>query len=760
MAKLSTLLDQIDSGTILLPEFQRGYVWNRDQVRGLMRSLYRGYPVGSLLLWETAATDVAARGGTVGDGRTHLMLLDGQQRITSLYGVIRGRPPAFFEGDAKAFTGLYFHVEDEVFEFYSRSKMASDPRWVNVTELFQQGPVPYLARFTDAPSELATIYLQRLNRLHQVTEREFPQEKITGADKEIDEVVDIFNRVNSSGTKLSKGDLALAKLCAQWMEARSKMREALRRWERAGYRFDLDWLLRTVTAVATGRSQFEALERLKASEFKAALEKTVAHVDTFLNTVSGRLGLDHDRVLPGRYSIMVVVRLLELNNGSFTDGVHRDKTLYWYIHSALWGRYYGSAESNLQQDLETLAREGIDGLISSLERVRGGSLTIRPHDFEGATKGSRFYPVLYMLSRVKGARDFGTGLELKAETLGKFSSLEIHHVFPKPLLYNGYDRKHVNAIANFCFLTPQSKLEIGNRSPEEYLPEVEARHPGVLASQWIPTDPALWKLERYRDFLFARRELLAEAAQSFLEELRSGTASANETVLRPISVVTEKSDDARAVQVRELIEELQRMGYSEPLVDTEVPDPETGRAIAVAEAFWPEGLQAGQGAPVVLELDPGEADLPRLKELGYEVFTSVDALLGYVKRRNADAAGERLIEPETVAAEPREENEPLLRELGLALRSLYDRARDEAGYTPSQLLSMIADLGPLGAARRLLHAPTVSDGFSALWERGRLDLTVEAVVCEPRFAPLFTEEELETARRRLNQFGYSVDSAA
>ena len=344
--------------------------------------------------------------------------------------------------------------------------------------------------------------------------------------------------------------------------------------------------------------------------------------------------------------------------------------------------------------------------------------------------------------------------------MGKFSSLEIHHVFPKPLLYNGYDRKHVNAIANFCFLTPQSKLEIGNRSPEEYLPEVEARHPGVLASQWIPTDPALWKLERYRDFLFARRELLAEAAQSFLEELRSGTASANETVLRPISVVTEKSDDARAVQVRELIEELQRMGYSEPLVDTEVPDPETGRAIAVAEAFWPEGLQAGQGAPVVLELDPGEADLPRLKELGYEVFTSVDALLGYVKRRNADAAGERLIEPETVAAEPREENEPLLRELGLALRSLYDRARDEAGYTPSQLLSMIADLGPLGAARRLLHAPTVSDGFSALWERGRLDLTVEAVVCEPRFAPLFTEEELETARRRLNQFGYSVDSAA
>ncbi len=86
--------------------------------------------------------------------------------------------------------------------------------------------------------------------------------------------------------------------------------------------------------------------------------------------------------------------------------------------------------------------------------------------------------------------------------------------------------------------------------------------------------------------------------------------------------------------------------------------------LAEAEAFWPDGLQTGQGAPVVLELDPDSADLTRVKELGYEVFTSVDALLGYVNRRNADAAGERLIEPETVAAEPREEHDPLLRELG------------------------------------------------------------------------------------------------
>ncbi|QOS59675.1 GmrSD restriction endonuclease domain-containing protein [Thermobifida fusca] len=754
MAKLSTLLDQIDSGTIVLPEFQRGYVWNREQVRGLMRSLYRGYPVGSLLLWETAATDVATRGGTTGGG-IRLMLLDGQQRITSLYGVIRGRPPAFFDGDPKAFTGLYFNVETEVFEFYTRAKMASDPRWVNVTELFQQGPAFHVAQFSDTP-KLLNKYLDRLNRLHQITEREFYDEKITGADKDVDEVVDIFNRVNSGGTKLSKGDLALAKVCAQWPVARRTMREVINRWREQGFRFTFDWLLRATTAVATGRTTFEALNRVDAAQFRDALERTIAHTDTFLEELSGRLGLDHDRVLKSKSSVIVVVRLLDLNGGSFDSSAHRDKVLYWYLNSALWARYSATTETTMQRDFEVLERSGVEGLITVLEQWRGGSLEVRPHDFEGSS-ASRFYPLLYLLTRVGDARDLRTGRPLRLEYLDSGLSLQQHKIFPTMLLRG---RGKATENANLCFLSEESARAIGNRPPEDYLAEMEAAHPGVLASQWIPSDPQLWRAERWRDFFAARRELLAREAQRFLTELRDGTAGTDALPLRPASVVVENADDPRAVQVRDLINELQRLGCSAPDRDTEVPDPQTGRTLAVAEAFWPYGLQAGQGSPVLLVSDSAEADLPRLKELGYEVFTSVDTLLGYVKRRNAEAAGEQLVEQKAVAEQPREENEPLLRELGVALRSLYDRARDEAGYTPSQLLSMIADLGPLGAARRLLHAPTVSDGFSALWERGRLDLTVEAVVCEPRFAPLFTEEELETARRRLNQFGYSVDSAA
>ena len=90
--KISTILDHIDSGHMALPEFQRGYVWSGDQVRGLFDSLYRRHPVGGLLVWATEAKTAAHRGdGPVVSGIVKL-LLDGQQRMTSLYGVIRGKP--------------------------------------------------------------------------------------------------------------------------------------------------------------------------------------------------------------------------------------------------------------------------------------------------------------------------------------------------------------------------------------------------------------------------------------------------------------------------------------------------------------------------------------------------------------------------------------------------------------------------------------------------------------------------------------------
>jgi hypothetical protein len=145
--------------------------------------------------------------------------------------------------------------------------------------------------------------------------------------------------------------------------------------------------------------------------------------------------------------------------------------------------------------------------------------------------------------------------------------------------------------------------------------------------------------DRYLDFLAARRELLANAANDFLIELRDGARQAVEPLQRIVVLGEEELDD-RAQQVQSLVAELSEMGCAQPQIDSEIADPHGGRVPAVAEAFWPDGLQAGMGESVVLELDPG-SELSRLAELGYQVFTSIEAMRRFVLRRNAANAGSR-----------------------------------------------------------------------------------------------------------------------
>jgi len=353
--KISTILDHIDNGHMALPEFQRGYVWNRDQVRGFFDSLYRRHPVGGLLVWATESKTAVHRGdGTLAAGIVKL-LLDGQQRMTSLYGVVRGKPPKFFDGNSQAFTSLRFHLQAETFAFYQPIKMQDDPLWIDVTELLRKGTAglgEFVTRLSANPALAANVgeYVARLSRLLGITEIDLHIEEVTGTDKTLDVVVDIFNRVNSGGTKLSKGDLALAKICADWPEARDTMKAKLKEWGKSDYRFNLDWLLRSVNTALTGEAKFQYLHDKTAAEIQDGLKRAIKHIDKSLNLISGRLGLDHDQVFFGRFGVPVMVRYLDKRSGPM-DEKERDKLLFWFVQAGMWGRFSGSTESYIDQDL-------------------------------------------------------------------------------------------------------------------------------------------------------------------------------------------------------------------------------------------------------------------------------------------------------------------------------------------------------------------------------------------------------------------------
>lgn len=645
--KITTILDQIDMGSMALPEFQRGYVWNRDQVRGLMYSLYKKYPVGSLMVWTTKTENAEARGdGELAPGTVKL-LLDGQQRITSLYGIIRGKPPKFFDGNAQAFTGLYFNLDDESFEFYAPLKMKDNPSWISVTDLMKVGSGQAIQKIVAVPASLPNLqkYINRLTAIDGIKEIDLHIEEVTGEDKTVDVVVDIFNRVNSGGTKLSKGDLALAKICAEWPHARDEMKKRLTKWRKAGFDFRLDWLLRVINANATGEALFSALAKVSTQQFRDAVPQSEKAVDTVLNSISSRLGLDHDRVLGSKGALPLMTRYLVQRGGKLPQSKERDQLLFWYVHTFLWGRYSGQTESVLNIDLEAIEKvtptaydEGLKTLMEGLRRDRG-DLKLNETDFRGASKGSRFYPLLYMMTRMGHALDWGTGDKLANHLLGYLSRLQVHHIFPKALLYkHGYKRRQVNAVANFTFLTQETNLVVSKRDPSEYIPAFEKLNTGAVATHWIPMDPELWKVENYEKFLAERRKLLAAAGNDLLKKLFAGDvpepvavpALAAPGPASPIIVPGDIDSEDEETSLRACNDWLVGQGLPAGELAYELSDPKSGTPVANLDLAWPNGLQEGLSQPVALLIDE-EPDVEEIaNKFGFRFFTSVEDFKEYV----------------------------------------------------------------------------------------------------------------------------------
>ena len=350
--------------------------------------------------------------------------------------------------------------------------------------------------------------------------------------------------------------------------------------------------------------------------------------------ISGRLGLDHDRVLGGRYAFPVMTCYLAHNGGKLQDAQQRDKLLYWYIQSFLSGRFTGSTETALNQDLRMLedTSTALDRLMEQL-RLSRRDLRIRPEDFAVANLSARFYPMLYMLTRVRSARNWGDGLPLSAHLLGKLNALQVHHIFPKAILYkHGYPQPDVNAIANFCFLTQGANLDISAKEPIIYFKEIEEKYPGALASQWIPMDHTLWKVERYKDFLAERRKLLADTANEFLDALLTVTPVKVDYPTELTQVATSVSGEEDD-ELQSLVSWAITSGFPKPELNFEVYDLNTAEVLNIVNAAWPKGLQEGYSQPIALILDVDDQKVAMLNQAGYRFFTSIEAIRRYLKQQ-------------------------------------------------------------------------------------------------------------------------------
>lgn len=512
MPRISQILNEVESQRLNVPKFQRGWVWQKKQVREFFNSLYHDYPVGSLIVWPTASA-----------GRALDSIIDGQQRLTALYGVIHGKAPSWIaDEDTSALTGLMFHLDDQRFE-HATTRTANDPLWIDVSALFTKGHEAWAAEYRQRTGEDATAHYHiRVARLLGVRDKQINVDKLP-EDVSPETAADVFKIVNRAGKSVSEGDLVLGQLSLKWDDAKREVNDALGSWRDGDYAVSLEWLLHTMSAVLEYRINFDALLRANTDDAIRSFSIAKAETMNVLDHVRDILGLDATTSTAINNGLIVVV----------VDGVvHRSKgalspntrsLIGWWLLSTLHGRWSGDVRNRTNRDVGIVAAGGGTGdLLRELRSMipAQSSLDLSTEGF-GLSKTSKPYFLLVRtLTRRRGARDLGSGINLSFDHMSPLSKLEAHHIFPRRYLnQHGLERAQIDQLANLAFITQRANLKIGAKSPAEYLPELEARNPGVLESQWIPRDPDLWTVNAYPRFLEERSRLLANAANELLRSL-------------------------------------------------------------------------------------------------------------------------------------------------------------------------------------------------------------------------------------------------
>jgi hypothetical protein len=520
------LINDIQKNSYFLPEFQRGFRWTSDQIKKFFQSLYRRYPTGSFLVWKSE-NPPKVRGTTKSErGNFTKLILDGQQRLTTLFTIIKGTPPPWFEGKTPR-TDLFFNLETEEFKYYQKTLMLGKREWIGVSAFLQQGIGDFVNNATEEEKGYLLSHFSKLNQLQSIHSYEYYIQEIDLQDSL--KVVDIFNLVNSAGTPLSQADLSLALITSRWEECKEKMRGAAMKYKEVGFAFDMNFFTRGLAVVGTGRGVFDEVYKLDKEDFIESWKSVELSLDYLIRVLPEHAYIDDTSVLSSLSAFFPMMYYAAKNDFKFPDEKTRDKFLFWFYTSLIWGRFSGASESTLEEDLRILREtNSVDELIKSSALARGGNLDVREDDLELQGVRSRIYQIVYVLIRSNGAADWAdTSLPLYGKNISGRYAIEKHHIFPKSKLYklyksdSSYEKGLVNEIANIAFLTSVTNHDIFNNDPEIYLPDVP---PDQLRRQYVPMDAELWKMNRqaYEAFLKERRRLLAEGINNFLHKLYHG----------------------------------------------------------------------------------------------------------------------------------------------------------------------------------------------------------------------------------------------
>lgn len=536
--EIQLLVNDVKNDHLRLPELQRKYVWKSTQVRDFFDSLYHQYPTGQLLVWETDdlpyARDISARGIGINQRRPQL-LLDGQQRLTSLYAVMTGQPVEV--RDRVRTIDIVFNVNNERFEVATAAHHAQSG-WVPLTKIFTSDPVDLLDELNlTASSSESRDALKRMYRVSSI--KQYKYRLTILEDLSYDEVTKLFVRINSGGTRLGNADLTLAQISSRWRGVSNELEQLQKKAKALGWELDETILLRVLSAIATEQatlSQFFKSGRdkeLTEEKLRHAWERAKPAIAQAIHFVKQNCLIDRPSMLPTSYILVPLAVFFDRHRDGVTHEQERDLQRWLYM-ALMWVRYSTSSETNLDQDITALGRdEPIKRMIQNIEDKVGAGRLITERELQDELSNSPFMVMAYVLARRNHANDWFNGVGIGAD-----QDLEYHHIFPKAQLTQRYperaQNRMVNQVANLAFLSQRANARISASAPADYLSTIQSAR---LQAQYVPLEATLWSIDRYEDFVFERRKAIAAAINDLLASLTD--------VLAPIF-----SDQSRQLETR------------------------------------------------------------------------------------------------------------------------------------------------------------------------------------------------------------------
>lgn len=564
---LNTLIQNIDLGTIGLPDIQRPFVWKDTKVRDLFDSLYRGYPVGYFLFWENANIEGVKGIGTDKKQKyPSLLIVDGQQRLTSLYAILKGQE-VVRENYVKTKIVIAFNPLEEKFEVPDAAIRKNPRFYQNISDLWQPNInifkviidfISNLKKHIEVSDELEMKIQEAFMRLKNLENYPFSVLELSHEINE-EQVADVFVRINSEGKALNQADFILTLMSVFWDEGRTNLENFCRdartpsTTQATPFNYIIvpkpEQMLRVAVGLAFRRARLQYIysilrgkdletgifseerrtlqfEKLKDAQAQAL---DIQHWHEFLKALK-QAGYNNESYISSNNNILYSYVFFLLGRIDYKVDLFNLKKLIakWFFMCAITGRYTNSPETSMEMDLAKFRTvKSAEDFVNAMNSIIDSQLTsdfwevTLPMDLATSSFRSPSLFAYYAALNIHNALGLFSKLQVKdlleAGLRANKSPLERHHLFPKAwLTRNGItEKRDINQIANFALVEWSDNIAINDKEPRVYLPIYEQRFSKeeFLNMRYWHALPENWQEMNYQEFLLERRKLIAQVVK-------------------------------------------------------------------------------------------------------------------------------------------------------------------------------------------------------------------------------------------------------